>query len=256
TLRGIIRKDLTKEEAAEIDPYTFKKNGGWFIREKHLGNQIAIKQEATEIKTVSEEQPLNPAPVEDSVELAPLAFGVKAGITKAERRKLNAQAVAIVTDQSTNEITEADRAILRQYSGNGGCGDSLNEFYTDPAVARAMWQVANKLGINGGTALEPSCGSGVFLHTAPSNVKVTGVELESISAKIAHALHGDQHEIVNASLERFATQDTRQFDITIGNPPYGPRGMLAKDDKKHLSKAEEYFIDTSLDKTRADGLCL
>src|SRR5690606_16141759 len=61
---------------------------------------------------------------------------------------------------------------------------------------------------------------------------------------------------VNSSFERFATQDTRQFDCVIGNPPYGPRGMLARDDKKNLSRAEEYFIDTSLDKTRESGLCV
>lgn len=36
TLRGIVRTDLTKAQAQEIDPYTFKKDGGWFIREKYL----------------------------------------------------------------------------------------------------------------------------------------------------------------------------------------------------------------------------
>lgn len=36
TIRGIIRKDLTKEQAQEIDPYTWKKDGGFFIREKYL----------------------------------------------------------------------------------------------------------------------------------------------------------------------------------------------------------------------------
>lgn len=35
-LRGIVRKDLTYAEAKAIDEYTFKKDGGWFIREKHL----------------------------------------------------------------------------------------------------------------------------------------------------------------------------------------------------------------------------
>lgn len=35
-LRGMIRKDLTKAEAQEIDPYTFPKNGGFFIRAKYL----------------------------------------------------------------------------------------------------------------------------------------------------------------------------------------------------------------------------
>lgn len=36
TIRGIIRTDLSYAEAKAIDEYTFKKDGGWFIREKHL----------------------------------------------------------------------------------------------------------------------------------------------------------------------------------------------------------------------------
>ena len=36
TLRGIVRNDIDGHQAAAIDPYTFRKNGGWFIREKYL----------------------------------------------------------------------------------------------------------------------------------------------------------------------------------------------------------------------------
>ncbi len=35
-IRGIVRKDLTYAQAKAIDEYTFKKDGGFFIREKHL----------------------------------------------------------------------------------------------------------------------------------------------------------------------------------------------------------------------------
>ncbi|GAD89173.1 hypothetical protein VHA01S_016_00300 [Vibrio halioticoli NBRC 102217] len=35
TLRGWARFDIDKEEAFSVDKYTFYKNGGWFIREKH-----------------------------------------------------------------------------------------------------------------------------------------------------------------------------------------------------------------------------
>ena len=35
-LRGVILKDRKKTEALEIDPHTFYKDGGWFIREKYL----------------------------------------------------------------------------------------------------------------------------------------------------------------------------------------------------------------------------
>ena len=55
-------------------------------------------------------------------------------------------------------------------------------------------------------------------------------------------------------MERFATSDDRQFDVVIGNPPYGPRGFLAKDDKKDLSTCEQYFTDTSLDKCKPGGI--
>lgn len=175
-------------------------------------------------------------------------FGVPAGATKAERRAINSQVAALVADGQT------DRDMMRQYSGGGGCGDSLNEYYTDPGVARAMWDTLQRLGAYHGTALEPSCGTGVFLHTAPAGFRVTGVELDPTSSACALALHGDRHEIHTASLERFATTDDRQFDVVIGNPPYGPRGFLAKDDKVGLTTAEAYFTDTALDKCKPGGL--
>lgn len=35
-ISGIICDWLTYEQVEQIDPYTFKKDGGWFIREKHI----------------------------------------------------------------------------------------------------------------------------------------------------------------------------------------------------------------------------
>lgn len=45
-LTGIVRTDLTRAEAEEIDAATFRKNGGWFIRSKHLGdgNRLSVRQ--------------------------------------------------------------------------------------------------------------------------------------------------------------------------------------------------------------------
>lgn len=39
TLRGLVRKDLTMAQAREIDPHTWRINGGYFIREKYLGGR-------------------------------------------------------------------------------------------------------------------------------------------------------------------------------------------------------------------------
>ena len=44
-IRGIVRTDLSYAEAKAIDEYTFKKDGGWFIREKHLGETQVKEQD-------------------------------------------------------------------------------------------------------------------------------------------------------------------------------------------------------------------
>lgn len=47
-IRGVVRTDLSYAEAKAIDEFTFKKDGGWFIREKHLGVDIqAIDNQTT-----------------------------------------------------------------------------------------------------------------------------------------------------------------------------------------------------------------
>ncbi|WP_146041265.1 hypothetical protein [Pseudomonas sp. MPR-ANC1] len=56
-LRGIIRTDLTLAEAKEIDPYTWRMNGGYFIREKHLtGDTSAIQAAPTPVVLTPEQE--------------------------------------------------------------------------------------------------------------------------------------------------------------------------------------------------------
>ncbi len=186
---------------------------------------------------------------------APLAWGVPAGTTKTARRKLNSAALALLKAKADADMTDADKAILAQYTGRGGIGDSLNEFYTDPAVASAMWTMLGNLGFRGGDVLEPSCATGVFLHTAPAGSRVQGVEYDPTSARIGGILHRSSgHDVAASSLERFAMQDGRQFDAVIGNVPFGLRGSTIRDDKPDLATAEQYFFDAALDKTKDGGL--
>lgn len=214
-----------------------------------------------EPEPVSEPEPEPPAPAAEpgpgidysaAFDDIPIpAFGVAAGTSKAERRRLNAAARELL---DKTEHSDADKRILAQYSGKGGVGDSLNEYYTSPDVAAAMWKTLRNLGVEGGEVLEPSCATGVFLATAPAGIRVTGVELDPTSAKIAHVLHGGSHEVRGVSLERFATSDERQFDAVVGNAPFGLRGAVIKDDKPDLKTAETYFLDTAVDKTRPGGV--
>lgn len=51
TIRGIVRTDLTKDEAKKIDPYTFRKDDGYFIREKYLdGMAVPPAAQKTQIE--------------------------------------------------------------------------------------------------------------------------------------------------------------------------------------------------------------
>lgn len=55
-LRGIIRTDLSQAEAKAIDQYTWRMNGGYFIREEHLGGDTAHIQAAPAPVVLSPEQ--------------------------------------------------------------------------------------------------------------------------------------------------------------------------------------------------------
>jgi len=180
-------------------------------------------------------------------------FGVPANVTKAQRKRFNARALAILQKRD-EDITDAEKHELSLYSGQGGVGDSLNEYYTRPDVASAIWDILGRLGVSGGEVLEPSLGTGVFAATAPSGVKVVGVELDPTSARISRLLHGARHEINESACEAFAGQDPRQFDAVVGNPPFGLRGALIAQDKRDFAEAERYFLDTAIDKTKPGGV--
>lgn len=55
-IRGVIRKGITEKQALEIDPYTWAKDGGFFIREQYLkdedGNDDANRYSQTDAKTI------------------------------------------------------------------------------------------------------------------------------------------------------------------------------------------------------------
>ena len=65
----------------------------------------------------------------------------------------------------------------------------FNAFYTSPTVVAAMFEALTRLGVpEDATVLEPGCGSGNFLRLAPEGMHFIGVELDSLSGRIAKAL--------------------------------------------------------------------
>lgn len=129
---------------------------------------------------------------------------------------------------------------------------TLNAHYTDPAVVAEVWRAMQRAGLpDGAVVLEPGCGAGHFVGTAPQSVRMVGVEIEPISAKIAHYLYPSQ-QIRNHGFERnFAPEDT--FTAAIGNVPFG---KFAPVDPIHNAEGlsiHNHFIAKSLALTAPGG---
>lgn len=207
-------------------------------------------------------------------------FGAKEDWKPSQRKKANTEAYDVwhmlnVTKGADNEpLTVKDqlrraarlalsgdipkdwRKKLAAYSGEGAIGDSLNEYYTPPKVAAAMWYLLRRFGLERGQVLEPCAGTGVFQETKPAGVTMTAVEWSKASAGMNALLHPED-EVNTMAFEHFVGSDATRYDAVIGNPPFGVRGSIAGFDKPDLGKAEDYFVDTCLDKTKEGGLvCL
>jgi|GEM_PF-1810756 len=181
--------------------------------------------------------------------------------TRATRRNANRAALGLarLLKKEDRRATPAERDVLAKWSGQGGVDGDINAFYTPTKLSAAMWALMHTHGFTGGRVLEPSVGGGVFAETAPQNVSMTGVEYNGDTATVTGALHPDM-ALHHSPFETYNTSSEDQlFDAVIGNPPYGARGELGGGSTRDLDKpdfiqAEQYFIDTALDRVKPGGL--
>lgn len=99
---------------------------------------------------------------------------------------------------------------------------SLTAFYTPPVVIRGIYKALSQMGFQQGNILEPSCGTGNFLGLLPADMagsKTYGVELDSISGRIAQQLYQNASISVNG-FEKVQMPDSF-FDVAVGNVPLG-----------------------------------
>ena len=77
---------------------------------------------------------------------------------------------------------------------------SLTAFYTSPVIISAMYEALSQMGFSDGNILEPSCGVGNFIGMLPydmADAKTYGVELDSISGRIARQLYQNSNIAVS-----------------------------------------------------------
>ena len=113
------------------------------------------------------------------------------------------------------------------------------------------------IGCVGGNVLEPSMGVGAFFGHRHSkfdthNAKLYGVELDSLSGRIAQQLY-QKAKIQITGYEKADLPDNF-FDLAIGNVPFGQYQVSDRRyDKLHF-QIHDYFLAKTVDKLRVGGI--
>ncbi len=193
-------------------------------------------------------------------------------------------------EADNREATETERAQLARYTGWGALANAFrpyppteldqvandlkelltdeeyasarastpNAHFTSPMVIAAMWDGMQRLGLQpGAQILEPSMGVGHFFGLMPQELaqdsRRTGVELDSLTARIAQKLYPDS-TIFAKGFEDTPLPDN-YFDAAIGNIPFGAYAVYDPAYKPVLTRAiHDYFTAKSLDKVRPGGV--
>ena len=132
---------------------------------------------------------------------------------------------------------------------------TLTAFYTPPVVIRSMYKALENMNFKTGNILEPSCGIGNFMGMLPESLgssKIYGIELDSISSRIAQQLYQNS-SIASRGYEATDLPDSF-FDCAIGNVPFGQFKVLDKRYDKHNFLIHDYFFARTLDKVRPGGI--
>ena len=152
---------------------------------------------------------------------------------------------AAVREQLHALTTDEEYAALRR--------TTINAHYTDVSYVQAIWEALAALGFTGGEVFEPGCGSGNFIGAAPAGARMTGVELDPVTAAIAGYLYPHANVIAGSFAKTRLAADS--FDAAVGNVPFANVKLHdpAYNGGSRLSM-HDHFIVKSLALTRPGGI--
>lgn len=184
------------------------------------------------------------------------------------------------------EPDEDERRVLAGFSGFGSCPDIfsdkpewagmrsrlesllteselasarssvLTSYYTPKSVIDAIYDSLAAMGFGASghapcRALEPACGTGNFMGAAHAGFRLTGIEVDPLSAELARALNPGA-DIVCAPFEECSFPEG-SFDAVVGNVPFSDSIKIRHPEAGALS-IHDYFLLRSLDAVRAGGV--
>ncbi|MDD5373361.1 MAG: GNAT family N-acetyltransferase [Sulfurimonas sp.] len=135
---------------------------------------------------------------------------------------------------------------------------TLDAYYTDENIIKAMWSGIERFGFKGGSVLEPSVGVGNFFGYMPKSLKpntqLLGIELDKTTSKVAQILY-PKAKIYNVGFEKFQLLGGQKASLVIGNPPYGAHKISDKTNAELDGKnIHNYFMGKAIDSLEDGGV--
>ena len=176
-----------------------------------------------------------------------IGWGAMAGVFESNYRRR----------EEWDKPAEELRKLLTDDEYEAARASTPNAHFTSPMVIKAVWDGLERMGVGKHPQiLEPAMGVGNFFGLMPQTMEGghrTGIELDSITARIAQQLYPDS-SIFAKGLEETPLPDN-YFDAVVGNVPFGDYAVHDPAMKRQFTRAiHDYFFAKSLEKVRPGGV--
>ena len=255
----------------------------------------SVESSATEAAEVS-----TPAPATEKAEKKAkknthnnsVARGVEyAPKTPAERFRANIEAIKLMKKliEEERQASKSDMEILRKYTGWGGLGTFFNNgyskeyreltsiltaeelqsaeysintaYFTPSGIIDTLWDIAKRLGFEGGKILEGSAGIGNMLASMPKSMSeksdISAVELDTLTGNMLKLLYPD----ADVQIKGFQDADieNNSVDLAITNVPFGTDISVYDSKEKDLTRKfgnriHDFCIAKNIRKLREGGI--
>ncbi len=244
-------KSVIKQDHTEIEPTTEEVSDGvpaqnFHITDEHLGEgspkqKFRANMDAIHTLKMLETENRNATTQEQETLAKYVGWG---GLADAFDEKKDAWASEY--RELKEVLTEEEYTAARE--------STLNAHYTSPVIIRGIYNALEQFGFQGGSILEPSMAIGNFFGMLPESMessRLYGVELDSISGRIAKKLYPQAHITVAG----FETTNQHDFyDLAIGNVPFGNYKVNDRAYNRLGFSIHNYFFAKALDQIRPGGI--
>lgn len=247
---------VTKNEPKSGVPYTYHFNADDVVT-GGAKSKFRANVEAIQVLQKIEAENRYATPEEQSIMAKYVGWG---GIPQAFTTDRAAESLGGNLGEAAPNGWETEQKQLRELltpeEYKAARASTLTSFYTPPVVTDGVYQALSQFGFEGGNVLEPSMGVGNFFSKMPENMRdnsrLYGVELDSISGRIAQQLY-PKERIQIKGFEQ-TSFNNNSFDVVVGNIPFGDYRVSDKAYDKHNFKIHDYFAAKSVDKVKPGGV--